>query len=129
MGSERACSSSFSIAEAPRRQVGQVGESSRTSRTWPDASSNSLPNFPMFDSESNVSGGCPAGVREEPQIYQTIKSAAMIPTAHKTNLIFTTGMSHPAIRLAISCGKRMTRRTMTAASQNIAMLSGLRLWH
>jgi len=38
-------------------------------------------------------------------------------------------MSYPAIKLAITCGKRITRRTIKAAPQNRTMLNGLRFWH
>ena len=59
----------------------------------------------------------------------TIKSAATIPTSQNAYLTFRVGMSYPASRLAMTCGKRITRRTIRAAPQNRVMLNGLRFWH
>ncbi len=56
-------------------------------------------------------------------------STAINAASDSTYLIFRVSMSHPARRLAIICGKRMTRRTMAVAIHNMAMLSGLRFLH
>ena len=37
--------------------------------------------------------------------------------------------AHPAIKLATSCGRKITRTTITAAAQNMTMLKALRLRH
>ena len=37
IGSACVCSSNFSIAEAPRKQVGQLGDSSKSNRAWSPA--------------------------------------------------------------------------------------------
>lgn len=90
---------------------------------------NSCLKFPKLSGVRDASGGCPGGVPFDSQRYQTIKIAAIIPTSLNAYLIFRVGMSHPASRLATTCGKRITRRTIRAAPQNRAMLNGLRFWH
>ena len=52
-----------------------------------------------------------------------------MPTSQSAYLILRDCTFHPAIKLAITCGKRMTSRMTMAAIQNRVMLKGLRLWH
>jgi len=57
----------FSAAEAPRRQVAQVGESKRRRRGSSAAESNAFWNSLKVDADKTESGGCPAGVLDGPQ--------------------------------------------------------------
>ena len=61
------------MAEAPRRQYAQVGESSRIIRVRSAASLNCCLNWSRFVGVSEVSGGWPCGVRLKPQKYQPTK--------------------------------------------------------
>lgn len=117
-----------SIAEAPRKQVGQVGDSSSTKRSLSDAALKSLRNFSTFASLREVSGGWPGGVPFEPQRYHPARSARIIATNHSADLLRFCIASYPAIRLAMTCGKRITRKTTATANQNRTMLARLRLW-
>ena len=58
------------MAEAPRRQYAQVGESRRTMRVRSAASLNCCLNWSRLLRVSEVSGGWPCGVRLKPQKYQ-----------------------------------------------------------
>ena len=49
--------------------------------------------------------------------------------AHNKTDLNVGRMRQPAIKLAIACGKRMVKSTTTAATQNSATLTGLRLLH
>ena len=60
-------SRSFSTAEAPRRHVAQVGDSSKTRRGASAASSKAASNSLKFAVESVKSGFCVGGVLEGPQ--------------------------------------------------------------
>ena len=57
IGSRCVCSSSFSIADAPRKQVGQVGESSSTNRASSPAPLKSFLKWSRLFFVSDVSGG------------------------------------------------------------------------
>jgi len=57
IGSRCVCSSNFSIADAPRKQVAHVGDSSSTSRSSPSALLKSCLNWSRLFRVSDVSGG------------------------------------------------------------------------
>lgn len=70
-----------SAAEAPRRHVVQVGDSSSTTRGTPLSPSKAVSNSLKSPSVSVNSGGCPCGTDEGPQRYAATKrsSAATAP--------------------------------------------------
>lgn len=68
-----------STAEAPRRHIGQVGETKRTRRGKSACESNAALNSVKLTLESVVSGVCPGGAAEGPQRY-TAASASKTPT-------------------------------------------------
>jgi len=70
-----------SAAEAPRRQVGHVGESNSTTRGTLVSPSKAVSNSLKFQAVSVNSGDCPCGTDEGPQRYAATKrsSAAITP--------------------------------------------------
>lgn len=64
------CFNISSMAEAPRKQYAQVGDTSKTKRARSAASLNCRLNWTRLLGVSEVSGGWPGGVRLKPQIYQ-----------------------------------------------------------
>src|SRR5579885_3531379 len=79
-----------SAAEAPRRHVVQVGESSSTRRGTLVSPSKAVSNSPIFPALSVNSGGCPCGTDEGPQKYTATKrsSAARTPAMMAFLFIF-----------------------------------------
>ena len=63
------CFNISSMAEAPRRQYAQVGDSSSTKRVRSAASLNCCLNWSRLLGASEVSGGWLCGVRPKPQKY------------------------------------------------------------
>jgi hypothetical protein len=96
IGDDWLCFSRFSIAEAPRRQVGQVGDNSKTKRTSLVLLLKSRLNWSRLLGVSDVSGGWPGGVPFEPQRYQTIRSAVTIAASQAPYLIRAIDMSSPS---------------------------------
>ena len=75
-----------------------------------------------------MSGGWLLG--REPQKYQKIRHARAATINKGTYFIFDHILNtQPATKLAMTCGKRIIRRTIAAATQNSAMLNGLRFLH
>src|SRR5258708_32558598 len=64
-----------SIAEDPRKQYAQVGDRSRTNRVRSAEPLNARRKVSRLSEVRDVSGGCPAGVRDDPQKYQNTKTA------------------------------------------------------
>jgi hypothetical protein len=81
------CSSICWIAEAPRRQYAQVGDSSSTKRVRSAALLNSCLKWSRLLGASDVRGGWPCGVRLQPQKYQKTKDARA--TDKSTDFRFT----------------------------------------
>lgn len=77
-----------SAAEAPRKHVVQVGDSSSTTRgtlvSPPKAVSNSL----KFPAVRVNSGGCPCGTDEGPQRYAATKRSSAVTTPAMTVFLF-----------------------------------------
>lgn len=117
------------MAEAPRRQYAQVGDSSSTKRVRSAASLKCWLNWSRLLGVSEVSGGWPCGVRLKPQKYQPTKETGAT-RSNNAYFRFTrmTGIQ-PAIKFAMTWGNRTTRRTITAATQNNTTLNGLRFLH
>src|SRR6266478_3572384 len=82
-----------SAAEAPRRQVGQVGERSSTTRGPLLSASNAVSNSLTVAAVSVNSGGCPCGTDEGLQRYAATKrsSAATTPAMMAFLFIFPPG--------------------------------------
>ncbi|SRR5229473_3856089 len=83
------CSSIRWIAEAPRRQYGQVGDSSSTRRVRSAVVLNSCLKWSRLLGSSDVRGGWPCGVRLQPQKYQKTKDARATATTNSTDFRFT----------------------------------------
>src|SRR3984885_11121346 len=83
------CFRTSSTAEDPRRHVGHVGESSRTTRTSPDAALNAVRSWSKFADVSDTNGGCPAGTFSPPLKCQPRASSPMITTARILRRGFT----------------------------------------
>src|SRR5579883_1024183 len=77
-----------SAAEAPRRQVVQVGESSSTTRGTLVSPSKAVSNSIKFPAVSINSGGCPCGTDEGPQRYAAIKRSSAATTAAMMAFLF-----------------------------------------
>jgi len=105
-----------------------VGESSNTKRLRSAALLNSRLNWSRLLDASDVSGGCPDGVRLQPQRYQKTKNTRAMATSESAYLRFAR-MIQPATKLAISWGNRTIRKTIAAATQNSVRLKALRFWH
>lgn len=66
-GTKGFCWSIASIAEDPRKQYGQVGDTRSSKRVRSPASLNTCLNWSRLPGVSDVRGGWPGGVREDPQ--------------------------------------------------------------
>lgn len=100
------CFSKSSSAEAPRKQVGQVGESRVSTRTFSAASSKLFANWLKLLSVSSSMGGCPCGTRRLPKTCQPRAAATTMadrPTT-MTWLLFTAPTERGRSRLL--AGKR-----------------------
>ena len=75
----------------------------------------------------DVSGGCPAGVRDDPQKHQNAKTATTAAVTRQ-HLVLNP-MFQPANKVAMTCGKSTVSRTMATASQNSVRLNVLRFLH
>ncbi len=75
-------------AEDPRRQPGQVGDSSNTIRETSASLSKAAANSRKSAFESTVRGSWPGGTEEGPQRYTTAKSKTTAATATITALLF-----------------------------------------
>ncbi len=77
---------------------------------------------------SDVSGGWPFG--GAPEKYQNTRHARAVTINKGKYFSFTRiQITQPATKLAMTCGKRIIRRTSAAAIQNSAMLNGLPFLH
>ena len=123
---EGLCSKISSIAEDPRKQYAHVGDRSRTSRVRSAELLNACRKVSRLPGVRDVSGGCPAGVRDAPQKYQKPKTATA--AASRQHFVLNP-MSQPANRVAITCGKSTVSRTTTTATQNSTRLNVLRFLH
>ena len=124
---EGLCFKMSSIAEDPRKQYGHVGDNSRTNRVRSAESLNARRKASRLSGVKDVSGGCPAGVRDDPQKDQNAKTATA--AAVKRQHLVLNPMSQPANRVAMTCGKSTTSRTMATATQNSVRLAVLRFLH
>jgi len=79
---------SCSAAEDPRRQPGQVGDSSNTIRGKSASPSKAAANSRKSAFESTVRGSWPGGTEEGPQRYKTAKSKTSAITVPITALFF-----------------------------------------
>ena len=111
----------WSIAEAPRKQTGQVGETSTSSRSSPAASSNCAVNWAKLPPLREVSLP-PAG----PHRYQPAGTKSAMTTSNSRFLAF---IFHPARMLAAIWGNRVSRSTTAVAIQKMATLRRLRVRH
>lgn len=119
--SEWFCFSICPIAEAPRKQTGQVGDTSTSRRSPPAARSNCAVNWAKLLPFREVTLP-PLG----PHRYQPPRSRSATTTSNSKFLVF---ISHPARILAAIWGNRISMSTMAVATQKIATLTRLRLWH
>ena len=85
------CFNSASIAEAPRKQVGHVGDSSSTRRTS-EVALKSLLNLLKLSAVRDVSGGWPGGVRSGPQQYQPTERAKAIGVSRSAHFVLNIRM-------------------------------------
>jgi hypothetical protein len=88
---------SCSTAEAPRRHVGQVGESNNTRRGPSDAESNAAANSMKLATDKTESGCCAGGVFDGPQRYTPadVSKTAKIPTTKACLFRFMTRRDGP----------------------------------
>lgn len=120
--SERFCFSIWSIAEAPRKQTGQVGETSKSTRSSFAALSNCPVNWAKLPSLREINP-----VPDGPHRYQPPSRRRATAMSNSKFLVFTLRIYHPARRLAATCGNSASTRTMAVAIQKIMTLSLLRL--
>jgi hypothetical protein len=112
------------MAETPRRQIGQVGETSKSIRFSFAALLNCPVNWVKLVSLRAVR--LPS---DGPHRYHPASKTTTITTKTSRFFVLSIVMLHPARMLAIICGKRINISTTAVAIQKIATDIRLRLGH
>jgi len=122
------CSRIRSTAEAPRKQVVQVGDMSSITRTSPTAASNARRNSSALLAVTRVNGGCDLGVRPycSRKNASAIAATEIISHAARFRLSIGKELPQPAIQFASNWGNKLTIIMTTTAVQNKATDTPLR---